>query len=172
MTITDKADFKAKVRASMRQLQNDPRKNPVLLPKTIAQICRLESAFTYGLINKRRWRLVPRRRGGRVVLRDGPTYGNTHRRGRGWPEDDGGLSIVVRHQSPAGCCLLLRCSSNIGSRRMRSTPSRYAGFLLGGGPRFACVLPEGRKKREKVTPVQELSGESRFLDASEADSLA
>ena len=26
MTITDKADFKAKVRASMRQLQNDPEK--------------------------------------------------------------------------------------------------------------------------------------------------
>jgi len=26
MTITDKADFKTKVRASMRQLQNDPEK--------------------------------------------------------------------------------------------------------------------------------------------------
>jgi len=26
MTITDKADFKVKVRASMRQLQNDPEK--------------------------------------------------------------------------------------------------------------------------------------------------
>ena len=26
MTITDKADFKARVRASMRQLQNDPEK--------------------------------------------------------------------------------------------------------------------------------------------------
>ena len=42
MTITDKADFKAKVRASMRQLQNDPEKIRSFLSKTIAQICRLK----------------------------------------------------------------------------------------------------------------------------------
>jgi len=41
MAITDKADFHTKVRASMRQLQNDPRK-PFLLPKAISQIRRLK----------------------------------------------------------------------------------------------------------------------------------
>ena len=86
----------------------------------------------------------PRPRGGRAVLRDQPTYGNAHRLGLGWPEV---LEAVHRssHQSPAGCCLLLRGSamwietssptarwlpfvvkgfSNSGSRRMRLTPSR------------------------------------------------
>ena len=42
MAITDKADFKVKVRASMRQLQNDPEKIRGLLPKAISQICRVK----------------------------------------------------------------------------------------------------------------------------------
>ena len=40
MTITDKADFKVKVRASMRQLQNDPEKIRSFYQKP-SQICRL-----------------------------------------------------------------------------------------------------------------------------------
>jgi hypothetical protein len=42
MTITDKADFHTKVRASMRQLQSDPEENPFLLPKAIPQIRRMK----------------------------------------------------------------------------------------------------------------------------------
>ena len=48
MTITDKADFKAKVRASMCQLQNDPEK---IRTKNYRSNMPPESAFTYGLIN-------------------------------------------------------------------------------------------------------------------------
>ena len=54
MTITDKADFKAKVRASMRQLaKTDPKKSG---PSTKNHRSNMppESAFTYGLINKGR----------------------------------------------------------------------------------------------------------------------
>ena len=49
MTITDKADFKAKVRASMCQLQNDPEK---IRTKNYRSNMPPDSAFTYGLINK------------------------------------------------------------------------------------------------------------------------
>ena len=55
MTITDKADFKAKVRASMCQLQNDPEK---IRTKNYRSNMPPDSAFTYGLINK-----SPRNRG-------------------------------------------------------------------------------------------------------------
>ena len=48
MTITDKADFKAKVRASMCQLQNDPEK---IRTKNYRSNMPPDSAFTYGLIN-------------------------------------------------------------------------------------------------------------------------
>ena len=48
MTITDKADFKAKVRASMCQLQNDPEK---IRTKNYRSNMPPGSAFTYGLIN-------------------------------------------------------------------------------------------------------------------------
>jgi hypothetical protein len=48
MTITDKADFKAKVRASMRQLQNAPEK---IRTKNYRSNMPPDSAFTYGLIN-------------------------------------------------------------------------------------------------------------------------
>ena len=50
MTITDKADFEARVRASMRQLQNNPEK---IRPSTKNNRSNMppESAFTYGLIN-------------------------------------------------------------------------------------------------------------------------
>jgi hypothetical protein len=41
MAIVSNDDFKAKVRSSMRQLQNNPEKNLLLLPKTFPQICRL-----------------------------------------------------------------------------------------------------------------------------------
>ena len=47
MTITDKADFKAKVRASMCQLQNDPEK---IRTKNYRSNMPPDSAFTYGLI--------------------------------------------------------------------------------------------------------------------------
>ena len=50
MTITDKADFKAKVRASMRQLQNDPEKIRSFYQNHRSNMPP-ESAFTYGLIN-------------------------------------------------------------------------------------------------------------------------
>ena len=49
MTITDKADFKAKVRASMCQLQNDPEK---IRTKNYRSNMPPDSAFTYGLINR------------------------------------------------------------------------------------------------------------------------
>ena len=54
MTITDEADFKAKVRASMRQLQNDPEKIRSFYQKPSNHRSNMppESAFTYGLINK------------------------------------------------------------------------------------------------------------------------
>ena len=48
MTITDKADFKAKVNASMYQLQNDPEK---IRTKNYRSNMPPDSAFTYGLIN-------------------------------------------------------------------------------------------------------------------------
>ena len=48
MTITDKADFKAKVRASMCQPQNDPEK---IRTKNYRSNMPPDSAFTYGLIN-------------------------------------------------------------------------------------------------------------------------
>ena len=48
MTITDKADFKAKVRASMCQLQNDPEE---IRTKNYRSNMPPDSAFTYGLIN-------------------------------------------------------------------------------------------------------------------------
>ena len=48
MTITDKVDFKAKVRASMCQLQNDPEK---IRTKNYRSNMPPDSAFTYGLIN-------------------------------------------------------------------------------------------------------------------------
>jgi transposase len=41
MAVTSKDDFRRKVRSSMRQLQNDPKKNPLLLSETLYQICRL-----------------------------------------------------------------------------------------------------------------------------------
>ena len=50
MTITDKADFKAKVRASMCQLQNDPEK---IRTKNYRSNMPPDSAFTYGLIDTR-----------------------------------------------------------------------------------------------------------------------
>ena len=50
MTITDKSDFKAKVRASMCQLQNDPEK---IRTKNYRSNMPPDSAFTYGLINRR-----------------------------------------------------------------------------------------------------------------------
>ena len=49
MTITDKVDFKAKVRASMCQLQNDPEK---IRTKNYRSNMPPDSAFTYGLINR------------------------------------------------------------------------------------------------------------------------
>ena len=52
MTITDKADFKAKVRASMRQLQNDQKKSGPSI-KNHRSNMPPESAFTYGLINNK-----------------------------------------------------------------------------------------------------------------------
>ena len=60
MTITDKADFKAKARASMRQLQNDPEKIRSFYQKPSLKYAIKnhrsnmppESAFTYGLINR------------------------------------------------------------------------------------------------------------------------
>ena len=48
MTITDKVDFKAKVRASMCQLQNDPEK---IRTKNYRSNMPPDSAFIYGLIN-------------------------------------------------------------------------------------------------------------------------
>ena len=48
MTITDKVDFKPKVRASMCQLQNDPEK---IRTKNYRSNMPPDSAFTYGLIN-------------------------------------------------------------------------------------------------------------------------
>ena len=50
MTITDKADFKVKVRASMRQLQNNPEKIRSFT-KNHRSNMPPEGAFTYGLIN-------------------------------------------------------------------------------------------------------------------------
>ena len=50
MTITDKADFKAKVRASMCQLQNDPEK---IRTKNYRSNMPPDSAFTYGRLNTR-----------------------------------------------------------------------------------------------------------------------
>ena len=58
MTITDKADFKAKVRASMCQLQNDPEK---ICTKNYRSNMPPDGAFTYGLINSAQhlFRLTP-----------------------------------------------------------------------------------------------------------------
>ena len=50
--ITDKADFKAKVRASMRQLQNDQKKSGPSI-KNHRSNMPPESAGTYGLINNK-----------------------------------------------------------------------------------------------------------------------
>jgi hypothetical protein len=51
MAITDKADLKAKVSRIPAPIAERSRKNPILLPNAIAQICRLNE-FTYRLINK------------------------------------------------------------------------------------------------------------------------
>ena len=51
MTITDKADFKVKVRASIAPTAKRPRKNPVILPKTINRSiskCTLKRHIYYG----------------------------------------------------------------------------------------------------------------------------
>jgi transposase len=50
MAVTDKTDFKKKVRASMRQLQKDPKKSDPSTKSHLSNTPR-ESAHTYGLIN-------------------------------------------------------------------------------------------------------------------------
>ena len=47
---------------------------------------------------------------------------NPHRRGRGWAEGDGDLSVVVRHRAPDWLLFVVKRFSNIASRRMRSMP--------------------------------------------------